>query len=101
MARNTAVKALPVIAITAIMLIAAWHLGMKKKFAGPPMIVANCISNIRSGGLAPADAAVKLHYLLERSRRLRLSGVALKDDGHTLADGPPRQNLAGECAESV
>lgn len=40
MARNTAVKTLSVTAITAIMLIAAWHLGMKKKSASPPMIVA-------------------------------------------------------------
>ncbi len=31
-------KALPVTAITAVLLVAAWHLGVKKKFAGPPMI---------------------------------------------------------------
>ncbi len=34
-------KALPVTAITTILLVAAWHLGVKKKFAGPPVIVAD------------------------------------------------------------
>ena len=34
-------KALPVTAITAILLVASWHLGVKRKFAGPPMIVAD------------------------------------------------------------
>lgn len=48
----------------------------------------NCISNIRPGGLAPADAAAKLHYLLEQSRRLALSGVALKDDSPSLTAAP-------------
>lgn len=48
----------------------------------------NCISNIRPGGLQPADASVKLHYLLEHSRQLQLSGVALKDDSATLGPGP-------------
>jgi ethanolamine ammonia-lyase small subunit len=40
----------------------------------------NCISNIRPGGLAPAEAARKLHALLTQSRQLQLSGVALKDE---------------------
>ncbi|HEY5892989.1 MAG TPA: amino acid permease [Chthoniobacterales bacterium] len=31
-------KALPVTAITAIALFLAWHVGVKKKFAGPPML---------------------------------------------------------------
>jgi ethanolamine ammonia-lyase small subunit len=44
----------------------------------------NCISNIRSGGLSPREAAHKLHYLLAQSRRLGLSGVALKDDAPTV-----------------
>ncbi len=49
----------------------------------------NCISNIRPGGLVPADAAVKLHYLLEQSRQLQLSGVALKDDSPALGSTAP------------
>jgi ethanolamine ammonia-lyase small subunit len=48
----------------------------------------NCISNIRQGGLAPADAARKLHSLLTQSRRLALSGVRLKDDGPSLETKP-------------
>jgi ethanolamine ammonia-lyase small subunit len=40
----------------------------------------NCVSNIRPGGLLPAEAARKLHFLLAESRRLGLSGVALKDE---------------------
>ncbi|HSI11473.1 MAG TPA: ethanolamine ammonia-lyase subunit EutC [Chthoniobacter sp.] len=40
----------------------------------------NCISNIRSGGLSPEDAAGKLYALLTQARRLGLSGVALKDE---------------------
>ncbi len=40
----------------------------------------NCVSNIREGGLSPADAAVKLHRLLEQARQLQISGVSLKDE---------------------
>jgi ethanolamine ammonia-lyase small subunit len=49
----------------------------------------NCISNIRPGGLSPAEAARKLHHLLSESRRLGFSGIALKDDHLPLpsADG--------------
>ncbi len=54
----------------------------------------NCISNIRPGGLVPADAADKLHYLLEQSRQLQLSGVALKDDSQSLPPLSPREALA-------
>lgn len=39
----------------------------------------NCISNIRPEGLPYAEAARRLVYLLAEARRLRLSGVALKD----------------------
>jgi ethanolamine ammonia-lyase small subunit len=51
----------------------------------------NCVSNIRSGGLPPAAAAHKLHWLLEEAKRLRLSGVALKDDAGQLS--VPEQRL--------
>lgn len=40
----------------------------------------NCISNVRPEGLPYAKAARRLGYLLSEARRLRLSGVALKDD---------------------
>ena len=40
----------------------------------------NCVSNIRSGGLAIADAARKVGWLIGEMRRLRLTGIGLKDD---------------------
>lgn len=40
----------------------------------------NCISNVRPEGLPCAAAARRLEYLLREARRLKLSGVALKDD---------------------
>jgi ethanolamine ammonia-lyase small subunit len=40
----------------------------------------NCISNVRPAGLAYADAAHTLHYLLSEARKRGLSGVALKDE---------------------
>lgn len=49
----------------------------------------NCVSNIRPEGLPPAAAARKLHLLLTASRRLGLSGVALKDDTPLLESAPP------------
>jgi ethanolamine ammonia-lyase small subunit len=39
----------------------------------------NCISNIRSEGLSPAEAAVRIAYFLREARRLRGTGTALKD----------------------
>ena len=45
----------------------------------------NCISNVRPEGLAYAQAAYRLHYLLSQAFARQVSGVALKDE--TLADG--------------
>lgn len=45
----------------------------------------NCISNVRPAGLAYAQAAYRLHYLLSQAFRRQVSGVALKDD--TVAEG--------------
>lgn len=48
----------------------------------------NCISNIHGGGLAPQAAAEKLLWLIREMRRLRLSGVGLKDEQPTLGNKP-------------
>jgi ethanolamine ammonia-lyase small subunit len=40
----------------------------------------NCVSNIRAEGLSYAAAAHKLLFLMNESRRLKLSGVGLKED---------------------
>ncbi len=40
----------------------------------------NCVSNIRAEGLSYAAAAHKLLFLMNESRRLKLSGVRLKED---------------------
>jgi len=37
-------KALPVIAVTSVLLLAVWHLGVKKRFAGPPHIASRATS---------------------------------------------------------
>ncbi|TCO89433.1 ethanolamine ammonia-lyase light chain [Chthoniobacter flavus] len=54
----------------------------------------NCISNIRTGGLAPAKAARKLHALLTQARQLRVSGVVLKDET-VLGDSAPEKPALG------
>jgi ethanolamine ammonia-lyase small subunit len=40
----------------------------------------NCVSNIRAEGLSYAAAAHKLLFLMNEARRLKLSGVRLKED---------------------
>jgi ethanolamine ammonia-lyase small subunit len=51
----------------------------------------NCLSNIRAEGLPVPAAARKLQWLAAEMRRLRLSGVALKDESP--ASGPPYDKL--------
>jgi ethanolamine ammonia-lyase small subunit len=58
----------------------------------------NCISNVRREGLAYEPAAEKLLYLMSEARRRRLSGIALKDEGAPLPQGPtvPGRNILTE-----
>ena len=52
----------------------------------------NCISNIRKAGLSYGQAADKAHYLFTEARKLKLSGVEIKDrtqEPHALADDAP------------
>ena len=50
----------------------------------------NCISNVRPEGLAYEPAAFKLHYLLNEARRLKLTGVGLKDESDSLLATCPK-----------
>jgi ethanolamine ammonia-lyase small subunit len=47
----------------------------------------NCISNIRPEGLGYDLAAHKLVFLMNESRRRKLSGVRLKEEARALTDG--------------
>lgn len=49
----------------------------------------NCISNIRPAGLPYAEAAYRLHHLLDRMRAAGTSGVGLKDE----SGGPALVNV--------
>jgi ethanolamine ammonia-lyase small subunit len=44
----------------------------------------NCISNVRPGGLALEDAALRLAWLVTQARKLGLTGIALKEDAPDL-----------------
>jgi ethanolamine ammonia-lyase small subunit len=46
----------------------------------------NCVSNIRAEGLSYAAAAHKLLFLMNEARRLKLSGVRLKEDAGLIGD---------------
>ena len=52
----------------------------------------NCVSNIRPEGLAPADAAARIAWLVRESQRRRVTGIELKDDSEVpqlAGDGAP------------
>jgi ethanolamine ammonia-lyase small subunit len=49
----------------------------------------NCISNVRPEGLPYAEAAARLAWLLGEARRLKISGVALKDDSESGQEALP------------
>ncbi len=55
----------------------------------------NCISNIRPGGISPADAAAKLLWLVAAARRLGLTGVGLKDEQPAALEGEARPVIGG------
>ena len=40
----------------------------------------NCVSNLRPGGLAPAQGAARIAWLVRAAWRRRVTGIALKDD---------------------
>jgi len=67
---------------------AADAVGIYLTFAPRPGITKdsnrNCISNVRPGGLALEEAAHRLAWLVTESRRIRLSGVGLKEDAPDL-----------------
>jgi ethanolamine ammonia-lyase small subunit len=50
----------------------------------------NCISNVRPEGLSYEQAAHKLHFLLLSAKKLRLSGVGLKDNSDTYSSDRSR-----------
>lgn len=59
----------------------------------------NCISNVRPEGLDYPQAAHRLHYLLTQARKLRLTGVGVKDDSDDLlASAPTRPAVSDGSA---
>lgn len=67
---------------------AADSLGIYLTFGPEPGVTRdadrNCISNVRPGGLAPEEASHRLAWLIREARRLRLTGVRLKEDAPEL-----------------
>lgn len=56
----------------------------------------NCVSNIRAEGLSYAVAAHKLLFLMNESRRLKLSGVHLKEAAGLIGDSMPNAKLVSD-----
>ncbi len=67
---------------------AADSIGIYVTFAPRPGLTMdserNCISNVRPGGLALEDAALRLAWLVKEARKRRLTGVDLKEDAPDL-----------------
>ena len=67
---------------------AADAIGLYVTFAPRPGVTRdsdrNCVSNVRPGGLALDDAAHRLAWLVTESRRIRITGTALKEDAPDL-----------------
>jgi len=67
---------------------AADAVGLYLTFAPRPGVTRdsdrNCISNVRPGGLSLGDAVHRLAWLVTESRRIRLTGTALKEDAPDL-----------------
>ena len=63
----------------------------------------NCVSNIRPEGLAPAAAAAKLAWLLDRMRAVGGSGVALKDDapGHDVSGNAIKATPTAAAGQAI
>jgi ethanolamine ammonia-lyase small subunit len=65
-------------------LTSADSLGLYLTFAPKPGVTKdadrNCISNVRPDGLPLEDAAHRLTWLMTEARRLKLTGVGLKED---------------------
>ncbi len=49
----------------------------------------NCLSNIRTAGLSPKEAARSIAWLVRQAFALGLTGVGLKDESDTVASLPP------------
>ena len=58
----------------------------------------NCLSNIRPGGLNYEAAAHKALFLLNESRRLKISGVNLKEDAQTDIDAHTSEEVGNGIA---
>jgi ethanolamine ammonia-lyase small subunit len=56
----------------------------------------NCVSNIRAEGLSYDTAAHKLLFLMNESRRLKLSGVRLKENAPLVGDSIIDAKLVGD-----